>query len=212
LRSVAAPINWGESTTMATSATPSAQPPIEQLYADLRTSLLGFLRKHTGDAHAAEDLLQDVVMKALAAGRSQATAPDNLTAWLYAVARNAAMDFHRRARPTEELPEDLADRADDGSQDYLELANCLRPMAERLPPKYRETVLAAEFDGRPLRELAQAEGVTLSAIKSRASRGRRLLQEELVSCCGVVLSPSGQVLDFDPTAARQCVQVRCEGK
>lgn len=184
---------------------PEASQPVEELYAQLRHSLLAFLRKHTGDAHAAEDLLHDVVLKALAAGRGQTAPPDNLAAWLYAVARNAAMDFHRRSRRTEELPEDLEAPADDrADQDYLELANCLRPMAERLPPKYRETVIAADFDGTPLRQLADAEELTVSAIKSRASRGRRLLQQELVACCRVVLSDSGQVLDYDPRAAQQC--------
>jgi RNA polymerase sigma-70 factor, ECF subfamily len=187
---------------------PSVPPPtpaIEELYAELRKSLLAFLRKHTGDAHAAEDLLHDVVVKALAAGRGDAAPPENLTAWLYAVARNAAMDYHRRARPSEELPDDLADDPVGHGEDYLELANCLRPMAERLPSLYRDTVVAAEFDGALLRDLAQAEGVSVSAIKSRASRGRKLLQQELVSCCSVVLSPSGEVLDYDPVAAQQCI-------
>lgn len=188
-----------------TNAPPGTSQPVEELYTQLRQSLLAFLRKHTGDASAAEDLLHDVVLKALAAGRSQAAPPDNLAAWLYAVARNAAMDFHRRSRRTAELPEDLEDLAAEGTdEDYLELANCLRPMAERLPPKYRQTVIAADFDGTPLRQLAQAEDLSVSAIKSRASRGRRLLQQELVACCRVVLSDSGQVLDYDPRAAQQC--------
>lgn len=180
------------------------QPSIEQFYAELRKSLLSYLRKHTGDAQAAEDLLHDVVVKALAAGRSQAAPPVNLTAWLYAVARNAAMDYHRKSRPMLEVSEDIADLGNDSSDDYLELANCLRPMALRLPDKYRQTVLEAEFNGSLLRDLAQAEGVSLSAIKSRASRGRRMLQDELVSCCSVVLSPSGQVLDYDSLAAQKC--------
>jgi len=81
---------------------------------------------------------------------------------------------------------------------------CLRPLVQRLPPIYRDTLLAAEFDGRPLRALAEAEGVSLSAIKSRASRGRRLLQDELVACCSVTLSKSGAVLDYDERAAGTC--------
>lgn len=183
---------------------PPDPPTIEQLYVPLRRSLLAFLRKHTGDPHAAEDLLHDVVVKALVGSRDQAKPPQNLTAWLYAVARNAAMDFHRRARPTEEMPEDLAGEEADWSEDYLELADCLRPMVRRLPDKYRQTVLACEFDGARLRDLADAEGVSLSAIKSRASRGRRMLQDELVTCCNVVLSASGQVMDYDPVAVRRC--------
>jgi RNA polymerase sigma-70 factor (ECF subfamily) len=193
---------------------PTAPSQVGDLYAELRSSLLGFLRKHTGDAQAAEDLLHDVVVKALAAGRDEAHAPRNLTGWLYAVARNAAMDYHRRQRPTDELPEDLpSEPVDEADAAIAELSNCLRPMAERLPATYRDTVLAAEFDGLPLATVAEAQGLSLSAVKTRASRGRRLLQEELVQCCRVALSQSGQVLDYDPgAAAQQCVPApRCAG-
>jgi RNA polymerase sigma-70 factor, ECF subfamily len=175
------------------------------LYAELRVALLAYLRKHTGDAQAAEDLLHDVVVKALAAGRDDAHAPRNLTGWLYAVARNAAMDYHRRQRPTEELPENRAGEAADESETAMrELSSCLRPMAERLPPIYRDTLLAAEFDGHPLRSVADAQGLSLAAIKSRASRGRKLLQEELLACCRVSLSPAGRVLEYEPRTAGRC--------
>lgn len=174
-------------------------------YAELRGSLLAFLRKHTGDPQVAEDLLHDVILKALVAGSDLASSPRNLTGWLYAVARNAAMDHHRRSRPTEELPEELA--SPDGHDDdaaIVELANCLRPMAERLPGTYRETLIAAEFDGMALADVARQQGLTLSAVKTRASRGRRLLQQELVACCRVALSAQGQVLDYDAAEAAKC--------
>lgn len=184
------------------------------LYGELRLSLLAFLRKHTGDAQAAEDLLHDVVVKALAAGRDEANAPRNLTGWLYAVARNAAMDYHRRQRPTEELPEDIAsDAPDEAEAAVIELSNCLRPMAERLPSTYRDTIIAAEFEGLPLAAVAEAQGLSLAAVKTRASRGRKLLQAELVQCCRVALSSEGQILDYDSNAAAQCspVAASCGG-
>lgn len=174
-------------------------------YQALRTSLLSYLRKHTGDAQVAEDLLHDVVLKALTESRDTARAPRNLTGWLYAVARNAAMDHHRRQRPTEELPEELpADEADEEEAALAELANCLRPMAERLPDTYRDTLIAAEFDGLALAEVARRQGLSLSAVKSRTSRGRRLLQEALMRCCRVELSNAGLVLDDDPRKAAGC--------
>jgi RNA polymerase sigma-70 factor, ECF subfamily len=186
--------------THATAATSLAD-----VYPALRGSLLAFLRKHTGDAQVAEDLLHDVVVKALLAGIDANQAPRNLTGWLYAVARNAAMDHHRRQRPTDALPDDLAEEpADQAEAARIELANCLRPLAERLPPTYRATVLAADIEGRPLAAVAQEQGLTLSAVKTRASRGRRLLQAELVQCCRVAVSASGQVLDYDAAATALC--------
>jgi len=177
---------------------------IAELYIEVRRSLLAFLRKHAGDAQVAEDLLHDVVVKALVASQDGNDAPRNLTGWLYSVARNAAMDLHRRARPTEELPEDLQAPVSDGDTTASELANCLRPMAERLPATYRDTVIAAEFDGMALADVAKAQGLSLSAVKTRASRGRRLLQQELVECCRVALSVQGAVVDYDARKAAGC--------
>lgn len=174
-------------------------------YARLRSSLLAFLRRHTGDPQVAEDLLHDVVVKALAATRDEASSPRHLTGWLYAVARNVAMDHHRRSRPTEELPEELeAPAGDDDEAAVGELARCLRPMAERLPATYRDTLIAAEFDGLALADVARRQGLSLSAVKTRASRGRRLLQQQIVECCRVALSTRGQVLDYDARKAAGC--------
>lgn len=178
---------------------------VADLYAELRGALLAFLRKHTGDAQVAEDLLHDVVLKALTASRDEAQAPHNLTGWLYAVARNAAMDHHRRQRPTDELADDLpTPHPSDEDDALIELANCLRPVAERLPETYRATVIAAELDGLSLAHVADAQGLSLSAVKTRASRGRRLLQQELIECCRVALSTHGQVLDYDAAEAAKC--------
>lgn len=185
--------------------TAPAQTQLGELYRELRKSLLAFLRKHTGDAQVAEDLLHDVVLKALAAGRDAEHSPRNLTGWLYAVARNAAMDHHRRTRPTEDLPDDLRAPIDDDDElAVAELSNCLRPVAERLPDTYRATLIAAEFEGRPLADVARAQGLSLTAVKTRASRGRRLLQQQLVACCRVALSARGEVLDYDQGEAAKC--------
>jgi RNA polymerase sigma-70 factor, ECF subfamily len=179
-------------------------------YAQLRTSLLAFLRKHTGDAQVAEDLLHDVVLKMIAATRDEASAPSNLTGWLYAVARNAAMDHHRRFRPMEELPEELlGPESDDDEAAVAEFASCLRPIAERLPATYRATLIAAEFDGLKLAEVARQQGLSLTAVKTRASRGRRLLHQELVECCHIALSSRGQVVDYDARKAASCAPRGC---
>jgi RNA polymerase sigma-70 factor (ECF subfamily) len=203
-------LRQNEPVDIAHPAAPASkvQPDIQHLadaYAQLRRSLLAFLRKHTGDPQVAEDLLHDVFVKALAASAEEDKVPHNLSGWLYAVARNAAMDHHRRSRPMDELPEDLvAPESDDNEAALVELAGCLRPLAERLPPTYRATLIAADFDGLPHAEVARRQGLSLAAVKTRVSRGRRLLLGELVTCCRVALSASGEVLDYDAGCGTGC--------
>jgi RNA polymerase sigma-70 factor (ECF subfamily) len=82
-------------------------------------------------------------------------------------------------------------------------------MAERLPATYRATLIAAEFDGLKLADVARQQGLSLTAVKTRASRGRRLLQQELIACCDIALSAAGQVVDYDARKAASCAPSGC---
>ena len=74
--------------------------------------LRGWLRHRLGNAAQADDLLQDLFLKALRQGE-RFCAIDNARAWLFEVARNLLADQLRIARQMVELPEDLAATADE---------------------------------------------------------------------------------------------------
>jgi RNA polymerase sigma-70 factor (ECF subfamily) len=179
---------------------------LTQTYQSLRQPLLAYLRRLVGDTQSAEDVLQDVLVKAIASRRSDAAPPRNLPAWLYRVAHNAAMDHHRARRPSEPLDDELAEVLPAPEADpalaAAALADCMRPLLSNLPESYRAVVHASELEGRSLREIADAHGISLDAAKQRASRGRRQLRDELLRCCEVALSAQGQVVDFSPRGAR----------
>ena len=183
--------------------TAPAPADLTETYQSLRQPLLAYLRRLLGDAQAAEDVLQDVILKTIAVLHDgSVTPPRDLSAWLYRLAHNAAMDHHRARRPTDSLDEELADtlagpEADPEASGHA-LANCLRPLLTQLPESYREVLQATELEGRTLRDAALLSGISLDAAKQRASRGRRQLREQLLRCCEVALSAQGQVIDFSP--------------
>ncbi|HEY6132867.1 MAG TPA: sigma-70 family RNA polymerase sigma factor [Rubrivivax sp.] len=181
-------------------AEPSAD--LEAAYAQIRRSLLAHLRRLSGDAQLAEDLMHDVMVKALAALGEGRETPRNLGAWLYRVAYNAAMDHHRAARPDrpwdDELAESIADdtpdaerRAEQGARETV--SQCLRPIVDRLPETYRDVVHASEFEDRPLSDIASELGISVVAARQRASRGRRLLRDNLEQCCRQLVAEAGLV-------------------
>lgn len=172
-------------------------------FAGLRGRLLAHLRRQLDDVSVAEDLLQEVFVKALAA-QAGGQRPLNLSAWLYGIARNSLIDYYRAKRPTEALPETLQAEVPELDTAVQELAACLLPLARQLPAIYRSTLLAVDFEGRRLQEVADEQGVSLSAIKSRASRGRQLLKKGLLACCEVELSQQGAVLDYRRRGAGSC--------
>lgn len=178
---------------MNTQLTPRADITVS--YQELRRSMLGYLRKQVTDPVVAEDLLHDVFLKALAAGEREVI-PRNLPGWLYRIARNTVIDFYRAKRPTDVLPDDLV--AEDSGNDLTQqaLSECLLPLIKQLPPIYRDTLLATDFEGKTLPSLAAEWHVSVSALKSRASRGRKMLKEKLLACCHVEVSGTGEILDF----------------
>jgi RNA polymerase sigma-70 factor, ECF subfamily len=185
--------------------TPSSTPEqnLATAYTTLRRGLLASIRHQVRDAQVAEDLLQDVFVKAVKAVR-EGRAPGNLAAWLHQVVRTTVIDHYRARRPdAEPLDEETmhAGEEEDLAR-FQTLATCMQPLVASLPPLYRDAVTAADFQGRALAKMA--EGVSVSAAKSRVSRGRALLRERLLQCCTVERRRSGAVDDFQTNAGTHC--------
>ncbi|OZS41630.1 sigma factor [Photobacterium sanguinicancri] len=66
-----------------------------------------YVLKKIDDPDAAEDILQDVYIKA-SANLSQLKSQDSLKSWLYRITHNVMMDFYRTRQPYDELPDDIA--------------------------------------------------------------------------------------------------------
>lgn len=168
---------------------------LSESYRMFRQGLLGFIRSRVHDPALAEDLLHEVFLKAIKALERDAT-PANMPAWLYRIASNVVIDHYRSLRPTDDLPEDLEALAPFRLPAEQTLALCLVPFIKELPDHYRDTLLATAIEGRSLADLSRELGLSQSAIKSRASRGRRLLRDKVLDCCHVELSAEGEVEDY----------------
>ena len=187
-------INPSEET--AVTASESMTPEIEHVWRQYHRKLGAFIRSRVAEEDA-DDILHDLFFK-MRAKLPQLENPDRLQSWLFRIASNAIIDHYRSKRPTEELPEWVAEPgADPGEQAKTELAACLRPMIEELPPDYREAVYLAELQGRTQREVAEVQGLSLSGAKSRVQRGRAMLQEMLAACCDLKLDRRGHIIDYD---------------
>lgn len=157
--------------------------------------LRAFLRHRLADGAAADDVLQDVFVKAL---RQQAAfcSLDSPRAWLFRVARNALVDRARTAHPAEPI-EDHADRLEaptpDGPDPVDGLAACLTAALDRLPDQDAAILRACDIEGQAQRDFAAAHALTLPAAKARLLRARQKLRGHLVQACGVQFDAEGKV-------------------
>ena len=154
--------------------------------------LLGFLAHHASEADAAQDLLQEVFVKALRQGRGFCTL-DNPRAWLFQVARNALIDAGRLRRPSVELPDDLAAPPAEERAPVDELDACIARNLPFLGEQDRDIVQRCDLEGQTVRSYADAAGLSLPAAKARLLRARKRLRDALVERCGVRFDPDGSV-------------------
>jgi RNA polymerase sigma factor (sigma-70 family) len=122
----------------------------------------------------AEDVLQDVFVRAFAALRADRR-EINVRAWLYRVAHNRCIDYLRRPVPSPaELFETSRKPLYDPMAEAQRREDLRRLVADigRLPAQQRSALLMREIDGLSYSDLAAALDVTVPAIKSLLVRAR----------------------------------------
>ena len=156
--------------------------------------LRSFVRRRVADEGDAEDILQDVFYELVEA--NWLTRPvEQVSAWLFRVARNRITDMFRKKRPEllgdtvlsgedgEELSlEDLLPSADAGPEAEFArsvLLEALEDAVEELPVEQREVFVAHEVMGRSFRELAEESGVSVNTLLSRKRYAVLALRERL---------------------------------
>jgi RNA polymerase sigma-70 factor, ECF subfamily len=128
-----------------------------------------------------EDLVQDVFIRAL---RRMSTLREEARfgAWLAAIARNVAHDYHRRSVPAERLPDDASEQeipwgTSGGDQDCpsAEILEAVMTLSET----YRETLIMRLVEGMTGPEIAARTGMTHGSVRVNLYRGMEQLRAKL---------------------------------
>lgn len=160
------------------------------------SELRAWLRGRLGNPHDAEDMLQDLFLKAMRQDR-QFCEIANARAWLFEVARNALADRLRLKKEQVELPDDLV--AEHNELAAVEsLAACLPRALAELSEEDREAITRCDLDGMTQEDYAHLKGLTLPGAKSRVQRARKRLREHLTGACQVKFDAAGKVCCFVP--------------
>ncbi len=159
--------------------------------------LRGYLRHRIGRIDDADDVLQEVFIKALRQG-SNFCAIDNRRAWLFQVARNALADRLRVSREHVPLPDDLVSPKNELAPMVDDLSACLPRVLSELSAADRLSIILCDLEGHSQQELADRLGISLSAAKSRVQRARKRLKERMTNACRVRFDDDGKVCSFTP--------------
>ncbi len=161
-----------------------------------RPRLRNFIRRRVPDQSDAEDILQDVFSELVEAYRMMKPL-EQVTAWLFRVARNRITDLFRgKQREASREPavttedgetlqwEDLLPAPDAGPESAYARSVLLEEMdaaLDELPEEQREVFVAHEFLGYSFKELAEQTGVSVNTLLSRKHYAVLHLRERLQS-------------------------------
>ena len=135
-----------------------------------------YARALTGDASAADDLVQDALERALVK-QSLWREGSDLRAWLFTVMHNIFVNQVRSAAVsrTEQLDDSYADLPQPQSTDRLEIRD-LDAALQALPEEQRAVLLLVGLEQMTYDEAARVLEVPIGTVMSRLSRGRERLR------------------------------------
>jgi RNA polymerase sigma-70 factor, ECF subfamily len=128
-----------------------------------------------------DDLVQDVFIRALRR-LSMLREAASFGAWLTAITRNVANDYHRRLVPEEPLPDDASDDEIKGGVsggDHEGSAAAVLEAVMSLPDAYRETLILRLVEGMTGPEIAARTGMTHGSVRVNLHRGMEQLRAKL---------------------------------
>ena len=173
---------------------------LESIFTQYAPRLSAFIRSQVGSREDAEDILQDVFYQLARASADGGSEIERISSWLYRVARNTVLNFHRKKR---ELPLDTEDTV---CEDLARTLFCsphdapdtiyLRKLVwqeldialSELPAEQREVFCLTVFDGMPVKEISAATSIPQATLLSRKHYAVKYLRSRFHDLYNALLS------------------------
>jgi RNA polymerase sigma-70 factor (ECF subfamily) len=122
--------------------------------------------------------------------------------WLFSVARYTIADYYRRRTPdTPVKPIDIPDLESKAVESTSDESKKLLPLIQSLPERYKTVLLKSDIYGESHKEIAQQFNLSVSCVKNRVVRGRRLLAEKMHECCSFSHDTYGNIVHCEEKEA-----------
>ena len=157
---------------------------VRAAYAAHGAELYRFALRQLGDGGAAQDVVQEVFLRAWRAADGYDPRLASLRTWLFAIARHVVVDAVRRdaVRPWQrELTDPAgdagpADRTTPGVDDRLVDAWVVEEALRRIGVEHRTAIVQTHLRGRPHAEVADELGIPVGTLRSRVFYGLKALR------------------------------------
>ena len=159
---------------LARQASEGSIEAFEELAIQFEPRIYGFLCRHIGNAHDAQDLTQETFVRAWR-GIARFDANRDFATWIFVIARRSAANHFRSRRVHEELNEDFAVEIAASSAD----GEGLWRAAKKLKPSYYEALWLRYAEGFSVAQTAKVMGLTTIHTKVILHRARKELARHI---------------------------------
>jgi len=164
--------------------TPATAQVIETLVANHR-EFLRFVERRVGNRALAEEIVQDAFVRSLDRGDE---IRESVVGWFYRVLRNAVIDHQRRQavadRRLDQFAAELA-ASGEAEQEVAQVAcACVLALADTLKPDYADALRRIDVERVPVKDYAEANGISASNAGVRVFRAREALRKQVARSCG----------------------------
>ena len=152
---------------------------IRALYEEHGRALLAYATRLTGDRAAAEDVVQEALVRAWRHPDSLANGKGSVRGWLLTVIRNIVVDqVHARSRRPPEVAESPPDAAvEQDKTEQIVTSMVVVDALNRLSPEHREVLEQVYLKGNTVAEAAKELGIPPGTVKSRSFYALRAPRE-----------------------------------
>ncbi|MEO3976442.1 sigma-70 family RNA polymerase sigma factor [Streptomyces sp. CAU 1734] len=152
---------------------------IRALYEEHGRALLAYAQRLTGDRSAAEDVVQETLIRAWKNPDSLVNGKGSVRGWLLTVTRNIVTDRYRAraARPTEVAESSTGGPVEKDHAESVVDSMVVMEALDRLSPDHREVLMEIYFQGHTVAEAAKILGIPAGTVKSRSHYALKALRE-----------------------------------
>jgi RNA polymerase sigma-70 factor, ECF subfamily len=152
---------------------------VRSLYVEHGRALLAYAARLTGDRAAAEDVVQETLVRAWKHPEVLVNGKGSVRGWLLTVARNIITDRARAraSRPVEVAESPATPPVERDHADSVVDSMVVMAALDQLSGNHREVLVELYFRGRSVTEAADVLGIPPGTVKSRSHHALRALRE-----------------------------------
>jgi len=173
-----------------------------ELWSISKPKIISFIRNRVNSETELDDISQEVFIK-FWTKNEDIKDKDKILPWLYSVTRFTIADYYRNKDNSllTSLPQNEAELIVESNKKDTDESKKLLPIINSLPVKYKTVLLMSDIYGLSHKEIAQQFDLTLSCVKTRVVRARKLLAKRMEDCCSFSHDKYGNIVDCEEKKA-----------